>query len=115
MTQIHKLDKQMPSRVNHSLETLGQNLRVARSRRGWTLEEMAQSMFVTRKTLSRLEKGDPGVGLSVLASALFVLGFIEDLSKLADPGLDQIGLAHEKRRMAGPVRKKRITDEDRDF
>jgi len=34
------------------------------------MEELSSRMFVNRKTLSKLEKGDPGFSLSVYASAL---------------------------------------------
>ena len=42
-----------------AIKVLGKNIQTARKRRGWTLEEMAGCMLVTRKTLSRLESGDP--------------------------------------------------------
>ena len=59
--------------AHQALTVLGANIRTARKRRNWTLEKMAGSMLVTRKTLSRLEAGDPAVGISVLAAALHVL------------------------------------------
>jgi len=60
----------LPLIAQQALEQLGRNISIARKRRGWTLELMAGSMLVTRKTLSRLEAGDSSVGLTVLASAL---------------------------------------------
>ena len=48
-------------------------------------------MFVTRKTLNRLESGDPGVSMSVLAAALLTLGLESDLEKLANPEMDNTG------------------------
>ena len=53
---------------------LGENIRIARKRRSWTIEEMASSMLVQRKTLSRLEAGDPSVGLSVFGISASCIG-----------------------------------------
>ena len=59
----------MPPAVRERLVRIGERVRLARRRRGITQDEMAERMFVTRKTLSRLELGEPGVSLAVLASA----------------------------------------------
>jgi len=50
-----------------SLKHVGEHIRLARKRRGMTMEQLAQAMLVTRKTLSRLEAGEPGISLGVLA------------------------------------------------
>ena len=72
--------------------------------RSMTLEDMASRMFVTRKTLSRLENGDPGVSIAVVASALWVLGFEKDLGKVAHPEKDKIGIFRERQRLPRRVR-----------
>lgn len=95
--------------------TLGDNIRIARKRRGWTLEEMAGSMLVTRKTLSRLEAGDPSVGLSVLAAALHALGMAKDLQSVAAPGNDTVGIFSEKKRLPQRIRRKNAVKEELDF
>ena len=66
-------------------------------------------MFVTRKTLSRLENRDPSVGLSVVVAALQVLGLEGNILKLADPNTDKVGniIIHEK--FAKPKRVKLIS------
>lgn len=68
------------------------------------MQEMASRMFITRKTLARLEKGEPGVSLAVLTSALWVLGLENDLKKLADPEQDTVGIFHERKRLPERVR-----------
>ena len=60
---------------------LGEHVRIARKRRGLTMEEMAAQMYVTRKTLFRLEKGGPGVRFTVLASLLSFILIITDLGE----------------------------------
>lgn len=69
-----------------------------------TMEQMAQRMFVSRKTLSRLERGDPGSSLAVLASALWVLGLEQDLLQVASLDRDQVGMFRERQRLPSRVR-----------
>lgn len=52
---------------------------------------MAERLQVTKPTLRRLETGDPGVGMGVYATALYVLGMIARLSDLADISHDTVG------------------------
>lgn len=98
-----------------AIKVLGNNIQTARKRRGWTLEEMAGSMLVTRKTLSRLESGDPAVGLSVLAAALHALSVVNDLQSVAAPENDTVGLFSEKQRLPQRVRKKTHHKDELDF
>lgn len=97
-----------------ALRTLGENLRVARTRRGLTMEEMASRMFVSRQTLARLEKGDPGVSVGALASALWVLGLQDAVRKLAAPASDEVGIFRERQRLPRRVRPSHRPD-DLDF
>jgi len=101
--------------AQQAIEVLGTNIQTARKRRGWTLEEMAGSMLVTRKTLSRLEAGDPSVGLSVLAAALHVLGKVNDLQSVVNPGSDTVGIVLEKQRLPQRVRQKKAPKDELDF
>lgn len=101
--------------ANQAVETLGRNIQVARKRRAWTLEEMTGSMFVTRKTLSRLEAGDSSVGLSILVAALHVLGMGDDLQMVATPGKDTVGIFSERQRLPQRVRKKHTDKDEMDF
>jgi len=104
----------LPPDVNDIIVNLGEQIQIARKRRQMTLDEMSARMFVTRKTLSRLENGLPGVSLGVLASALWVLGFEKDLLKIADPKSDAIGIFKERQRLPKRVRTAKKAD-DLDF
>jgi len=101
--------------AQQAIGMLGSNIRIARKRRGWTLDEMAGSMLVTRKTLARLEAGDPSVGLSVLGAALHLLGMVNDLSNVAAPDKDAVGSFSEKQRLPQRVRKKQANKDELDF
>lgn len=100
----------LPPEAKKLIVRLGEHVRIARKRRGLTMEEMAARMYVTRKTLFRLEKGDPGVRLTVLASALWVLGLDKDLEKVALPEHDEVGIYREKQKLPERVRKTKAPD-----
>ncbi len=104
MTQNAPLNRSLPVEITERITILGDRIRLARKRRSLTMEEMASRMFVTRKTLARLEKGEPGVSLAVLTSALWVLGLENDLKNLVDPEQDTVGIFHERKRLPERVR-----------
>ena len=76
-----------------SLTDLGQNLRQARLSRRFSLAELATRADVSERTLIRLEKGDPGVGIGNLAAVLAALGSPEGLAELISPENDPVGLS----------------------
>ena len=104
----------LPQSLVYLIRDLGDKIRLARKKRRLTMEDMASRMFVTRKTLKRLEDGEPTVGLGVLASALMVLGLEKDLEKLAAPETDDVGnvLDREKHAQTRRVRQKKSVDMD---
>src|SRR5262245_54313262 len=79
---------QMPSATVAALEKLGADLAVARLRRGESLKTWASRLGVTVPTLLRLEAGDPGVGIGILATALWLIGRDPALTDLAAPEHD---------------------------
>jgi transcriptional regulator with XRE-family HTH domain len=111
MTQKFLSISGLPPETNSALARLGEHICIARKRRALTLEEMASRMFVTRKTLSRLEKGDPGVSLAVLVSALWVLGLDKELPEIALPEKDIVGLYRERQRLPKRVRPSKDRDD----
>lgn len=63
---------------------LGARVRVARRERRWTLQELAERVGITEKTMRRIERGDPGVRLGLAFEAAAVLGvplFHDDASR----------------------------------
>ena len=65
---------------------------------------MAERAFISRSTLVRVEKGDPGVSLGIYASVLFVLGMADRLGDLADVARDPVGLSLEEERLPRRIR-----------
>ena len=80
---------QMPPATVAVIEKLGADLAVARLRRKESLKTWAQRMGVSVPTLQRLEAGDPGVGIGIVATALWLIQRDGALAQLAAPELDQ--------------------------
>jgi hypothetical protein len=80
---------QMPPANVAAIEKLGADLAVARLRRKESLKTWAQRMGVSVPTLQRLEAGDPGVGIGIVATALWLIQRDGALAQLAAPELDQ--------------------------
>jgi transcriptional regulator with XRE-family HTH domain len=70
-------------RVARLLSGFGENLKLARLRRKYSADSVAQRAGITRRTLSKVEQGDPGVALGVYARVMQVLRLEGDLSHLA--------------------------------
>jgi hypothetical protein len=85
----------LASNVTSQLLKLGGDIRVARKRRQLSISAMAERMMVNPKTVQRMEKGDPTVGIGIVASALWVLGLHRRLGDLVAPASDQVGLREE--------------------
>ena len=88
-----KLAGTLPLPARRAMIKLGADIRDARRRRRIPTTVMAERALMSRMTLNKIEKGDPGVGLGMYATVLFVLGMTERLSDLADPRYDATGLS----------------------
>ena len=80
--------QQLPPATQAAIEKLGADLAVARLRRKESLKTWAQRMGVSIPTLQRLEAGDPGVGIGIVATALWLIQRDGELSHLAAPEQD---------------------------
>ena len=78
--------RQVPSlvpRLGRLLTGLGENIKRARLRRAYSSETVAQRAGITRKTLYRVERGDPAVALGIYARVLQALRLENDLGSIA--------------------------------
>jgi DNA-binding XRE family transcriptional regulator len=89
----------LPIPVKSGLRKLGSDIRDARLRRRIPSAVMAQRAFISRTTLVKVEKGDPGVGIGTYAAVLFALGMLDRLRDLVSAKTDEIGLALEEERL----------------
>jgi len=94
----------LPIPVRNALRKLGHDIRDARRRRRIPVEVAAERASISRTTLVKLEKGDPGVAMGIYATVLFVLGLVGHLSDLADPKHDPVGLQLEEERLPKRIR-----------
>jgi transcriptional regulator with XRE-family HTH domain len=86
------------------LRKLGRDLCDARRRRRIPTTLMAERAMISRTTLHRIERGDPGVSLGNYSRVLFVLRLDERIGDLADPGKDVVGLDLEAERLPKRIR-----------
>ncbi len=94
----------LPIPVRHALRKLGHDLRDARRRRRIPVAIAAQRASISRTTLGKIEKGDPGVAIGIYATVLFVMGMVERLADLADPKNDSVGLQLEEENLPQRIR-----------
>jgi hypothetical protein len=102
-----KAQQTLPIPVTSALRKLGQDLRDARRRRRILAEIAAQRASISRTTLVKIEKGDPGVAMGSYATVLFVMGMSNRLSELADPMHDAVGLQLEEEHLPQRVSRPR--------
>jgi transcriptional regulator with XRE-family HTH domain len=79
----------MPPATTQALRALGENLAIARVRRHESQRAWAKRLGVSVPTLIRLERGDPGVGMGIYATALWLIGRANALPDLAAPANDR--------------------------
>jgi transcriptional regulator with XRE-family HTH domain len=79
----------MPPATTRALRALGENLAIARVRRRESQRAWARRLGVSIPTLIRMERGDPGVGVGIYATALWLIGKADALPDLAAPANDR--------------------------
>jgi len=94
----------LPASVQNALRKFGSDLRAARIRRRLPMQLMATRVSISRSTLARVERGDPGVCLGTYATILDELGIGERVASLADGSSDRIGQRLEEQRLPKRVR-----------
>jgi hypothetical protein len=96
--------RNLPLPVGRALRKLGADIRDARRRRRIPTALLAERALMSRMTLDKVEKGNPGASAGAYATVLFVLGMVDRLAALADPGQDTVGLALEDERLPKRIR-----------
>ena len=84
-----------PAQVTEQLSQLGQRVRIARLRRGWSVADLADKAGINRNTLTALELGKPGTAVGVWLVVLWALGLERTLGGVADPDADLHGKARD--------------------
>lgn len=89
----------LPIPVRRALRKLGADIKDARRRRRIPTAVMAERALISRPTLVKVEKGDPGVSLGIYATVLYVLGMVDRLGELAAAERDPVGLELEQEQL----------------
>lgn len=90
--------------VERLLRGLGENIQLARKRRGISAQLLAERAGMSRPTLRAIERGDASITLGALANVLNSLGLAEELGKLAQD--DELGRRLQDAALAPGPRKR---------
>lgn len=71
------------------------NLILARKRRNWSQQELADRLQVSRLTVRRLESTPGKVNLTIFLHALNLFGLLEGFSEIANPYRDKKAVLKE--------------------
>jgi len=105
MAKASRATRALPLPAAKAIKQLGRDIATARARRRISQRLLAQRMMVGLDTVQRLERGEAGVSLAVVATALWALGLVERLGELASPAADSVGRAEELSRLPRRVRR----------
>jgi hypothetical protein len=85
----------LPPAAEQALKNLGENLAIARVRRRESQRVWARRLGCSVPTLIRMERGDPGVGIGIYVTALWLIGRAGALPELAAPAFDRGALEND--------------------
>lgn len=105
----------IPQQTTERLIQLGQRVRIARIRRGWSGADLADKAGINRNTVTALELGKPGTSVGVYFTVLWALGLDKSLDAIGDPDADLHGKALEASRRPMRAGKPKKESDDYDF
>jgi len=105
----------IPIQVAERTKELGYRVRLARTRRGLSIAEVADKAGINRNTLNALELGKSGIGLGACVTVLWALGLDKTLDAVAHPDADTHGKTLEASRRPARVRKSKKSKSEYDF
>lgn len=79
----HTKSVNLPRKVVANLEIMGEQIKLARKRRGISIATIAERAQCSELTVIRAERGTPTVSIGVYARILYGLGLDEDLLLIA--------------------------------
>jgi transcriptional regulator with XRE-family HTH domain len=107
--------KALPVPAAKAVELLARDIAIARTRRRIPQRLLAKRMMVSLDTVQRLERGNAGVSLGVVATALWALGLVDRLATLASPDRDTVGNSEDRRRLPRRAHAPRAPKSNLDF
>ena len=70
-------------KAQKAISILGENIKLARLRRRYSTQQVAERANISRPTLLSVEKGHPHVSIGAYVKVLFVLGLEKDITEVA--------------------------------
>ena len=74
-------------RAQKTISVLGENIKLARLRRKFSSQQVAERADISRPTLVSIEKGNPNVTIGAYVKVLSVLGLENDIMEVAKDDL----------------------------
>ena len=71
------------------LDRLGENIKLAYKRRGYTQSQISERTGLSRLTIRKIEQGDSTVSIGHYVIVLSVVGLVDDLAQVAND--DELG------------------------
>ena len=100
------------SKTEQNLKDMGDFFRLARKRRGWRQEDVAERLSVGLDTVKRAEKGLKGVGIGIILDMMALYQRTAAFNVVIDPNDDEIGISLQAERLPARESKERY---DTDF
>lgn len=91
-----------PQAVLQQIVLLGQNIAIARKRRGETQGQWASKLGVSQPTMARIERGDPSVAMASYVMCMWLINQAGGLADLVAPLQDHAALERELLRVRPP-------------
>lgn len=98
-------DRPIPLKVRRGSAVLGEHVLTWRKMQNLTAEQVAERAGISRTTLRKVERGDPGVGLGVVLGVVNALGQLDRLVGALDPYETDLGRARADDRLPQRVRR----------
>jgi transcriptional regulator with XRE-family HTH domain len=86
---MKKRNTMLLPRAQKTISVLGENIKLARLRRKFSAEQVAERADISRPTLVSIEKGNPNVTIGAYVKVLSVLGLENDIMEVAND--DKLG------------------------
>jgi transcriptional regulator with XRE-family HTH domain len=109
------IHKPIPIEATERIKQIGYRVRLARTRRGMSIAEVAAKAGINRNTLNALELGKHGVAIGAYVTVLWALGLDRTLEGVAHPDADTHGKTLEASRRPARVRKSQKSKNEYDF
>ncbi|QLF91743.1 XRE family transcriptional regulator [Pseudomonas sp. ABC1] len=105
----------LPDSTLSLLAQLGINIDQARKRRRLSVDTICSRAGITAQTYRRLSKGEPGIGIGIMAAVLSAMNLEDDLALIASPSSDEVGIAMERAHQPKRIREEASDELDTDF